>query len=440
MTIAESKAVTENPPSERRRWPTADVGRAALVVFSVWFALHLFWAISSLVFLVFLATLLGLAVGRGVDVLQRYGIRRGVGSALIVFGTLGVIGGGLALSAPTLIEQSKELEVQFPAAVTKLQDWIDSKQKGGGATGALINAATQPTTPPPESAAAATAPTTKSGAVKPVQPVRPRPSEVIKQKLTESVSKAGGYLFSFVSGTLGVIAGFVLLIFLAIYIGAEPDVYRGWMLAAVPAQTRPQVRLVLTEVATVLRKWLIAQLVAMVVIGVFSTIVLLILGVRAPFALGFIAGLLEFIPNVGPVLSAVPAVLMGFADSPEKAVAVVFAYWGIQFLENNLLIPYLMRDEMDLPPAITLVAQAMMALLFGFIGLMVAVPLIAVVLVPVRMIAERENAREKEMRREFGRTAERRTPTASARMTAEYAVAEADRGPTFGDLSEDDFK
>jgi len=437
MTKPESQVNPEKPIHERRRWPTADVGRAALVVFSVWFGLHLLWAISSLVFLVFLATLLGLAVGRGVDVLERYKIRRGIGSALIVFGTLGIIGGGLALSAPTLIEQSKELEVQFPAAVTKLQDWIDSKQRTG-ATGALISAATQPTTPP-ESAAAPAAGNKPAGKAA-AQPVRPRPSEVIKQKLTESISKASGFLFSFVSGTLGVIAGFVLMVFLAIYIGAEPVVYRGWMLAAVPAQTRPQVRLVLTEVAAVLRKWLIAQLVAMIVIGVFSTIVLLILGVRAPFALGFIAGLLEFIPNVGPVLAAVPAVLMGFADSPEKAVAVVFAYWGIQFLENNLLIPYLMRDEMDLPPAITLIMQALMALLFGFIGLMVAVPLIAVILVPVRMIAERENAREKEMRRELGRTAERRTPTTSARMTAEYAVAEADRGPTLGDLSEDDFK
>jgi predicted PurR-regulated permease PerM len=88
---------------------------------------------------------------------------------------------------------------------------------------------------------------------------------------------------------------------------------------------------------------------------------------------------------------------MGFVDSPEKALAVAVVYWGIQFLENNLLIPFLMRGEMDLPPAITLVAQTLMTLVFGFIGLMVAVPLTAAVLVPLRMMAERENAREKAM-------------------------------------------
>jgi predicted PurR-regulated permease PerM len=86
---------------------------------------------------------------------------------------------------------------------------------------------------------------------------------------------------------------------------------------------------------------------------------------------------------------------MAFVDSPEKALAVLIAYWGIQFLENNLLIPYLMRGGMDLPPAITLVAQALMTLLFGFVGLMVAVPLTATVLVPLRMLAEREHAVEK---------------------------------------------
>jgi predicted PurR-regulated permease PerM len=135
----------------------------------------------------------------------------------------------------------------------------------------------------------------------------------------------------------------------------------------------------------------------MVTIGLVSFVVLTLRGVKAAFALAFIAGLLEFIPTVGPLLSAVPAVLMGFVDSPEKALAVAVAYWGIQFMENNLLIPYLMRGEMDLPPAITLIAQTLLTLVFGFLGLMVAVPLTAAVLVPLRMRAEVENARERQL-------------------------------------------
>ncbi len=420
-----------SPEAERPSWPTGVVARSAVVVLAVFFGLKLLWSISSLVFLVFLATLFGLAVGRGVDYLQRFRIRRGIASALIVFGTIGAIGGGLALSAPTLVEQGQQLQREFPEAVNKVQTWIDSKQRTG-ATAAIIKAAANP-----DNAAATTAPAapTKGAATKAAPAVRP--SDALKQRLAEGLQKASGYLFSFVSSTLAVLTSFVLLVFLAIYIGAEPDVYRGWMLAAVPAGSRATVRMVLGEMATVLRKWLVTQLVAMVVIGVVSTVILLILGVKAPFALGFIAGLLEFIPSVGPVLAAVPAVLMGFVDSPEKALAVLIAYWGIQFVENNLLIPYLMRGEMDLPPAITLVAQAIMTLVFGFIGLMVAVPLTAAVLVPLRMIAVRENAKEKEMKRAARREAN--AAQANMRVTAEHAVRAADRGPQTMDLSESDY-
>lgn len=416
MTTIDESLLPEELPPERRGWRSADLARAALVALAVWFGLQLLWSVSSLVFLVFLATLFGLAVGRGADYLERFKIRRGIGAALIMFGGLGAIIGVLTWTAPTLIEQGKELQRQVPAALHKVQTWVDSKQ--GGLMGTLINSAAGTDAKGPDSAAAAVAAAAGPAAAGPAaaKPGAPTvagrgvvgapagaqvpdstvaPSEALRQKLQTAMQGATKYLFSFVSNTVAVLTSLVLLIFLAIYIGAEPEVYRGWLLAAVPATSRAQVRLVMGEMATVLRKWLVTQLIAMVVIGVMSMIALLLLGVKAAFALGFIAGLLEFIPTVGPVLSAVPAVLMGFVDSPEKALAVAVVYWGIQFVENNLLIPYLMRGEMDLPPAITLVAQTLMTLVFGFIGLMVAVPLTAALLVPLRMIAERENAREK---------------------------------------------
>ncbi len=458
MTLPSGDPPADSALTERRRWPSGSIARATVVILSVWFGLQLLWSVSSLVFLVFLATLFGLAVGRGVDYLERFKIRRGIGSALIVFSTLGAIGGGLALSAPTLIEQGRQLQTEFPAAVVKVQEWVDSKQRSG-AVGALITAVTRPveSSPAPSSVPSSVPiagsaadpgggrrPTSASpvpGATQAPTATTPAglPSDALKQRLAATLAKASGYLFSFVSSTLAVMTAFVLLVFLAIYIGAEPDVYRGWILAAVPAPSRAHLRRVLTEVATVLRKWLVTQLVAMIVIGGVCTIVLLLLGVKAPFALGFIAGLMEFIPTVGPVLSAVPAILMGFIDSPEKALAVVVAYWGIQFVENNLLIPFLMRGEMDLPPAITLIAQSLMTLVFGFIGLMVAVPLTAAILVPIRMIAERENAREKAL----VRTTRRDRPMVSGaqpsvRITTEYEIGAAGRGPRHDDLSEED--
>jgi predicted PurR-regulated permease PerM len=133
-------------------------------------------------------------------------------------------------------------------------------------------------------------------------------------------------------------------------------------------------------------QWMKGTALGMLVVGVMSGLGLWLIGVPAAFALGLIAGLLEFVPTVGPILSAIPAIAMGFVDSPEKALYVVLAYWGIQFLENNLLIPFLMRGGIDLPPAVTIIAQALMTFVFGFLGLMVAVPLTAAIMVPIKML------------------------------------------------------
>jgi predicted PurR-regulated permease PerM len=176
------------------------------------------------------------------------------------------------------------------------------------------------------------------------------------------------------------------VIFLALYIATDPDVYRRGMLALVPDYRRERFGELLTVLSTTLKTWFATQLIAMLVIGVITTVALALIGVRGAFPLGVLAGILEFIPNVGPTLSALPAILMGFADSPRMALVVVGVYWVIQFLENNLLIPYLMKEQLDLPPALTIVTQVVMAYVFGFLGLFVAIPLLAIVVVTVRML------------------------------------------------------
>jgi predicted PurR-regulated permease PerM len=194
------------------------------------------------------------------------------------------------------------------------------------------------------------------------------------------------YLFPFAKSTVAAVGGFLLIVFLSIYFATDPELYRRGVLALIPVRRRELASQVMDRIAHVLRKWLVTQLIAMAVIGSVSTIALLLLGVKAAFALGLLAGLFEFIPTVGPILSAVPAIAMGFLDSPEKALLVALVYMGIQFLENHILIPLLMKGGMDLPPALTVLAQALLALVFGFLGLMVAVPLLATAMVIVQML------------------------------------------------------
>lgn len=418
VEAAAAAPTTPDQPA-RRGWLGGDVFRTAIIAIGLWVALQLLWSVYELVFLVFLGTLFGLAVASGVDVLERFRIRRGIASALIVFGVVGALGATLAWAGPTLVNQSTELQTEVPAAIDKLQEWVN--QRRGGIVATVIQSAAAP-------AAVAGAPGPQANNQQGARKRADVPVKLdLKAKMTELMSGASKYLFSFLSSTLTILGGLVMLIFLAIYVGAEPDVYRGWMLSVVPAHHRAAVRNVLGETSSVLRKWLVTQMIAMLMIGAASTIILLILGVKAPVALGIIAGLMEFVPTIGPIISAVPAILMGFVDSPQLALYVAIAYWGIQFVENNLLIPFLMRGEMDLPPAITLVAQALMTVVFGFIGLMVAVPLTAAVLVPIRMVAIRENAREKTLIRE-ARVAKARA--ALENENPDDTIEEADRGPS----------
>jgi hypothetical protein len=153
-----------------------------------------------------------------------------------------------------------------------------------------------------------------------------------------------------------------------------------------PHRSRKRAGEVLSAIAITLRRWLVSQLIAMLVIGVVTTVVLLLLGVRAAVALGIIAGVLEFVPYVGPILSAVPAIAMGLLDGPEKALWVVVAYTLIQLAENHVLIPLIMQEGIDIPPVLTLLVQASFAIVLGFLGLLVAVPLLGALMVPIKML------------------------------------------------------
>ncbi len=407
------------PRPERRSrvvgWRSRDVLRAAALIAGLYLLLRLLWFANSLVFIVFLGTLFGLAVGAAVDRVERlrvgrFRVRRGIASALIVFGTLGAIVGAGALMAPTLTEQFTVLRGQIPAAIDRAEAWLNSHRGGfvgmilnSGGGGAATATATAPATAPSGGASArGTEPQPGVPAGGPsasqqpsAQPAgrerapaasAPSATEGLKARLGTQMSGLTRLLFPFLSSAAAATAGVFMIIFLAIYIGAEPTLYHDGIMHLFPHRARKRAGEVLTEIGIVLRKWLVTQLIAMAVIGTVTTVAMLLLGVKAAYALGFIAGLLEFIPTVGPILSAVPAVAMGFVDSPEKALSVVAVYWGIQFCENNLLIPVLMRGGMDLPPAVTIIAQALMTIVFGFLGLMVAVPLTAAAFVPIKML------------------------------------------------------
>jgi len=397
MSELDGEQVVAAPRERRRRamgWRSKDILRTAALVLAMYIGAELLWVANPLFLVAFLGTLFGLAVGAGVDRLQRFNIPRGMGAALIVITFFGVLVGLGLWMAPTLREQSIELRRKLPESLDRLEEWANNRR---GLLGLVLHNGTQTASASPKpsgatTGAASTTPAdtarkTQAGA-QPVAPTAAADSQPtsLRGRIGQQLSGATKYLFPFLSSTLAAVAGLLLIVFLSIYIAADPDLYHRGLMHLFPHPARKRAGEVLSAIATVLRKWLVTQLIAMAVIGSVTTIMLLILRVKAAFALGLIAGLFEFIPTIGPILSAVPAIAMGFLDSPEKALYVAIAYTLVQFAENHLLIPLLMKGGVDVPPVVTILSQSLMALLFGFLGLMTAVPLAAAVLVMVKML------------------------------------------------------
>ena len=368
------------------RW--SDAFRIAAAILGLAVALLLLWHTRTLVLTVFLGVLFALAVSAGVDRLQRWRVPRGLAAPLIVFAFVGLLAGFGNWIGPTVREQTMELRTKLPEALGKLELWVRSRGGGIIATITGLSPDTLATAPAPN-----VAPTALDSAVAGVAaPRAPVTAPVsLRDRLLAQLGGVGRFFLPVISSTLAVAAGIVLVLFLAIYLAIDPGSYRRGLLYLVPREKRPRADKMLGAIASTLRKWLVTQLIAMIVIGVVTTSVLLLLKVRAAIPLGILAGLLEFVPTLGPILSALPAIAMGFVDSPEKALFVTIAYVGIQFVENHLLIPILMKEGIDLPPALTIVAQALMAIVFGVLGLLVAVPLLATVMIGARMATSEKN-------------------------------------------------
>jgi predicted PurR-regulated permease PerM len=380
------------------------VVKGTAIVLAIYFSLHLVWNVYPLAILAFLGVLFGLAVSRAVEPIANFGIPlgrlriripRGLAAGFVVLGVLVTVVGVMAWSAPTLVTEFAELRRRLPQAMRQVDQWLRSPESG--VIGPLIINMSQQS-PGAAAAGDTTVPIAArdpNTAAPPGQPPIQPPAEsridqmqqgIVGPLVARVISSAQRYLFPFISSAFTMLAGMVLVIMVAIYVAADPGLYHRGTMHLVPHKYRVRTGEVLSEMAAVLRRWLRVQLIGMVVIGVATTVALYILNVPAALPLGILAGIFEFIPNVGPLISAAPAVLMGFTDGPEKALWVALTYMLIQQLESHLLVPILMQEGVDLPPVLTILAQALMAIVFGFLGLLVAVPLLAIATVAVKRL------------------------------------------------------
>jgi predicted PurR-regulated permease PerM len=190
------------------------------------------------------------------------------------------------------------------------------------------------------------------------------------------------------STTFSAVANLVVILFVGLYLAIEPDLYLRGVVFLAPARQREATRRLMQECASVLRYWLFGTMLSMLLIGVLTWLGLTLLGVPLALILAVIAGLLAFIPNIGPVISAVPAVLLSLLEGPQMALYVALLYIGVQTVESYLVTPFIQRRTVSLPPALTIAAQFLLGMLAGAFGLFVATPLAAVGLTVVKRLRE----------------------------------------------------
>lgn len=340
------------------------VARVVLVGVAVWALANLLWLGRDAVFVAMLAGLVSLYLSFWIDLLLRWfpRLKRGLAAVLVltVSVTLLVVLGWLLW--PTLRDQLSTVRSELPRAIDRISDWARGLISSVGAETAQV----------------------------------PDVEQQLQQRLSQEASRIVGGALPLLNTVMGGLFGVIVIIAAGVFLAVDPHVYRAGLVRLLPATGRRDFAAALTEVASTLRGWMVATGISMSIIGVATTLALWAIGMPGFVALGVLAGLLQFIPNVGPIISAVPAVLLALVVAPSKVVWVIVLYAGIQLIETNVITPLIMKKAVHVPPALSILFQTLMAIVFGFLGLLLAVPILAATLVLINRLDIQADTRRRD--------------------------------------------
>ncbi|MEJ5979523.1 AI-2E family transporter [Novosphingobium sp. PS1R-30] len=332
---------------DERHDRSPDFGRIAAATVMIVAIISVAWLVvklSGFLLLVFAALVLAAIFDAMTRQVRRFThMRRGFALALSVVVLLTVIGGVFAMFGTQLAGEFDTIHESIPPAIDQLRSFLERVGLG--------------------------------------EPAR----DMLEQgsgDLSELLSQAGGYAL-----TLGnSLANFVLVFVGGIFVASDPAVYRRGLLLLMPRRAEATVATALDDASHGLNGWMVGQAVSSVVVAALTWGGLTALGVPASGGLGLIAGLLDVIPMIGPIIAGVPAVLLAFTVSPATALWTIGLFLLVQQLQGNFLQPMIQKHAVDVPPAVLLFAVVAAGVLFGFLGVLLAAPLTVVVFVMVQRV------------------------------------------------------
>jgi len=312
------------------------LGLLALVI-----CLYILWQVRQVLLLVFAAVVLATALNRLARRFQQSRLSRGWAVLLSFIILLTVIVGFFGLIVPTFANEFQQLIELFPKGLARSDFWVEQLRT-------RVPRQMTPYLPDVESL---------------IQQLQPLASQLVQRSL------------AFFTTTFGFVLQFLLVLVLTLMLLAQPQPYRQAFIRLFPSFYRRRVDEILTRSEVALSRWLTEIVFSMSAIAVLSGIGLWLLGIPLVLAQAALAGILTFIPHIGSAMSVVPPIAIALLDDPWKSFAVLALYIGIYQLESKLLTPYFMVRQVSLLPAVTLFSQVFFATFFGFLGLLLALPL-----------------------------------------------------------------
>ena len=326
----------------------------------------LLWSLREVLIHFFAAVVLAMAICTLVGALRRrWAIQRPLALIICLLGLGLVVMIAVAVIIPPFFSEFQQLLQELPAAARELQQlvmgWINQASS-------LVYGA--------------------GGSAEEGSQFAPGDLSSIPNSTALASGVSGG-----IKGLLGLASnlgsGLVQLVFVfavALMVSIQPDSYRNVGLQLVPSFYRRRARGILFQCGEALSSWMIGVLISSLCVGLLAGIGLSLLGVKLVMANALLAGLLNVIPNVGPTLSTVFPMAVALLDAPWKAVAVLGLYVVIQQVESYVITPSVMQHQVNLLPGLTLTAQFIFTVMFGPLGLLMALPLAVVMQVLIREI------------------------------------------------------
>lgn len=379
-------SIPAEPPASTRSdltWAIS-VGGIAMVSFAILVVFA--WYFSGTLFLIFAGVLLAVALNALTELAGRVvGAPHGLRLALICIVLAALFSGMLYLGGSTIANQAQALSGTLKSQVVNVKTYLE--QHGIDTSYFDLNSITSDA--PKTDGAAPKDADAAPGAAAPTGASSSRPNNLPS---AGTLASSGGAIVTqtvkILLGTVGAVGNFFIVLFLGLSFAAQPSVYRRGLLHLTPRQHRAPVAAVIDRISETLQRWLIAQMITMVVVGAITWIGLKLIGIPSAFILGVQAGVLAFIPTVGALLGGLIVVLASLASGWVAAASAFALFLAVHALESYILTPILQRQALDIPPATLFAFQILLGVVFGVWGLALALPVLAIVKVTIDFLRE----------------------------------------------------